>query len=72
MTQSINNPYTVKSLYVDTGSDGFWWKHCSVEGCRGMENRAAGTGKCHVHTYTGIHHKIARAWRKLVWRLLHG
>lgn len=72
MSDTIHKPDAVESLFDDGEGGEFWWKHCSVEGCKAMENRAAATGMCHVHTYTGLHHKIARAWRKLLWRLLHG
>lgn len=62
------NTDTIESLYEDDRGT-FWWKHCSINGCPNMENREANTGKCHVHTYTGVHHKIARAWRKLMWKI---
>ena len=44
----------------------FWWPQCSVDGCMNHANLGAGTGKCHPHTYTKLHHKIQRFIRRLL------
>lgn len=71
MSEPINNT-VIESLHDDHHGGEFWWKHCSVDGCKNMENRAAATGKCHVHTYTSFKHKIARMAREAKWRILNG
>lgn len=55
----------ISHLYEDESGNEFWWNQCAVDGCEYLACRSADSPKCHVHTFTGWHHKLIRFLRRM-------
>lgn len=53
----VHSPQTVYRALAGTDRR---WMPCTVAGCTRMENKRAGTGKCHPHSYPGPLHALMR------------